>query len=53
MKKWSKMVLKEFFLDLMIFLTHINIRPNKFLKSIFLCTTIGVHNKSRIRTKTM
>ena len=36
------MVLKEFFLDLMIFLTHINVRPNKFLKSIFLSTTISV-----------
>ena len=44
-KKWSKMVLKEFFLDLMIFLTHINIRPNEFLKSIFLCTTILYHTK--------
>ena len=38
--EWSKMVSKGFFLDLMTFLTHINIRPNEFLKSIFLCTTI-------------
>ena len=34
------MVSKGFFLDLMTFLTLINIRPNDFLKSIFLCTTI-------------
>ena len=40
MKEWSKNFMKEFFLDLMIFLTHINVRPNEFLKSIFLCTTI-------------
>ena len=34
------MVSKGFFLDLMTFLTHVNIRPNDFLKSIILCTTI-------------
>ena len=28
-------------MDIVIFLTHINIRPNDFLKSIFLCTTIA------------
>ena len=37
------MVSKRFFLDLMTFLTHINIRPNDFLKSIILCTTILCH----------
>ena len=34
------MVSKGFFLDLMTFLTHIIVRPNDFLKPIFLCTTI-------------
>ena len=38
--EWSKRVSKGFFLDLITFLTHLNIRPNECLKSIFLCTTI-------------
>ena len=43
------MVLKKFFLDLMIFLTHINIRHKEFLKPIFLCTTILYYEAGQMK----